>query len=216
MIINPTELRQIIKEEAIRLKKRMILEAERSAILSELQKMDEDEADSDVKIKSQVIDKVEKTTKNILASKTPEELALIKSELESAGLLLGTSSPKQIESKIKNLVPPTMNEALTKEGIYGFLSKAGIGAAAIGIIVAALGSMNTLDLSYIADITGDVVNPGPQVIAGLITAVLGAVGTVVAGSAQQRTIDKKNELSPEQKTKNAAQIIANRKARGIR
>ncbi len=41
MKINPTELRQIIKEEAMRLKKRMMLEAERTSILTKLQEMEE-------------------------------------------------------------------------------------------------------------------------------------------------------------------------------
>lgn len=41
MKINPIELQKIIKEEATRLKKRMMLEAEKTAIVKQLQEMEE-------------------------------------------------------------------------------------------------------------------------------------------------------------------------------
>jgi len=41
MKINPKELQQIIKEEAIRLKKKMMLEDEKASILKKLQEMEE-------------------------------------------------------------------------------------------------------------------------------------------------------------------------------
>lgn len=41
MKITPKELQQIIKEEALRLKKRMMLESERDSILEELKKLEE-------------------------------------------------------------------------------------------------------------------------------------------------------------------------------
>ena len=41
MKINPEELKQIIKEEAIRLKRKMMLEAEKTSILKQLQEMEE-------------------------------------------------------------------------------------------------------------------------------------------------------------------------------
>lgn len=40
MKVNPTELRQIIKEEAIRLKRRMVLESEKAEILNKLQELE--------------------------------------------------------------------------------------------------------------------------------------------------------------------------------
>jgi hypothetical protein len=48
MKINPIELKQIIKEEATRLKRRMMLESEKAAILKQLQEMEECSLEEDM------------------------------------------------------------------------------------------------------------------------------------------------------------------------
>lgn len=223
MKINPQELQQIIKEEAMRLKKRMMLEAEKEKILKQLQEMDmmgeedfapaaEQTADAEVVIKPAVEATIEKRANALMSQLTPDMIQKAASELKSAGML--GASEEAIQNKVEEMLPVNesmMNEAWDKSKVYNWLVGGGLGATLAGLVTTVLGALPTQELSNLADYTGATVTPGPAVIAGIVTLALGAISTAIGMSGHNAMADAaKGKMSPEQ----AAKIIAQRKARG--
>lgn len=221
MKISPKQLQQIIKEETIRLKKRMMLESEKTSILKRLQEINEygtgmmeDEEigapEGDIQIEPQVASEIEKRAQNIATKLSPEQLARVESELSAAGLL--GASEDEIKNKIEEMLPmneSTMNEAWDKSKVYNWLVGGGLGASAAGLITTILGNLPTQSLSHYADYTGATVHPGAAVYAGLIALAIGAISTGVGVMKNKELASSQNQMSPEQ----AAKVIANRKAR---
>lgn len=219
MKINPQELQQIIKEEAMRLKKRMMLEAEKETILKKLQEMDMmgadtemggPAADTEVAIKPAVEATIEKRANALMSQLTPDMLQKAASELKTAGML--GASEEQIKNKVEEMLPVNeamMNEVWDKSKVYNWLVGGGLGATLAGLVTTVLGAMPTMDLSNLADYTGGTVHPGPAVIAGIVTLALGAISTAIGMSGHNAMAADKGKMSPEQ----AAKIIAARKAR---
>lgn len=229
MKITQNELQQIIKEEALRLKRKMMLESEKASILSRLQEMEECEmmedasvmgapsmdagASSDVQIKPQVASAIEQNAQNVLGKVTPDQLAKAGAELQAAGLAGG--STEQIQNKVEEMLPMNesmVNEAWDKSKIYNWLVGGGLGATAAGLVTMVLGAIPTQELSNLADYTGGTVNPGPAVIAGLVALAVGAIAAGVGMHGHQKLATDKGKISPER----AQQIIAQRKAQGRR
>jgi hypothetical protein len=228
MKINPKDLQQIIKEEALRLKTRMMLEAEKASILKKLQEMEECEmmedasmatadgasqSPEDVEIKPEVAATIEKNANAIVNRLSPEQLAKIKGELQASGL--AGQSVDAIEDKVEKMLP--MNEAIMAEGwdkskLYNWLIGGGLTATLAGLVTTVLGSLSTQDLSNLADYTGATVTPSNAVIAGIVALALGAVGTAIGVKGKADLSAAANKMSPEQ----AAKIIAARKLRGHR
>lgn len=225
MKISPKELQQIIKEEAVRIKKRMILESEKAAILTKLQEMEECEMMEDasggtpppgdppssqgaVVIKPQVAAAITRNATNIVSTLSPQQLEKVASELSSMNLL--GASEDQVKSRVEEMLPmneSTINEVWDKSKMYNWLIGSGIGTILAGLITAALGSIPTEKMSNLADFSGGTVHPTNAVITGLIALVLGAITTGV--SAQ-----KKHQMAVSKPQLNQAQIdqIARRKA----
>lgn len=219
MKINPQELQQIIKEEAMRLKKRMMLEAEKETILKKLQEMDMmgadaemggPAADTEVAIKPAVEATIEKRANALMSQLTPDMLQKAASELKTAGML--GASEEQIKDKVEEMLPVNeamMNEVWDKSKVYNWLVGGGLGATLAGLVTTVLGAMPTMHLSNLADYTGGTVHPGPAVIAGIVTLALGAISTAIGMKGHTDMAADKGKMSPEQ----AAKIIAARKAR---
>jgi hypothetical protein len=228
MKINPKDLQQIIKEEALRLKRKMMLESEKESILKRLQEIEECEmmedapgmgapvmggGSPDVQIKPEVANAIERNAQAVMAKVTPDQMAKAAAELQAAGLMGG--SEEQIKDKVEEMLPineSMMNEAWDKSKIYNWLVGGGLGATAAGIVTMVLGSMPTQELSNLADYTGATVTPGPAVIAGLITLAIGAIGVGIGMKGHNTLAADKGKMSPEQ----AQRIIAQRKAQGRR
>lgn len=220
MKINPKELQQIIKEEAIRLKKRMMLESEKATILKKMQELQEcemmedvsmgaPEVSSEVQINPKVASIIDRNAQAVLAKASPEMLAKAGAELEAAGLM---GSEDEIKNKVNQMLPineSMMNEAWDKSKVYNWLVGGGLGATAAGIVTMVLGSLPTQELSNLADYTGGTVTPGPAVIAGLVTLALGALSVGIGMQGRSKVASSANKMSPEQ----AARIIAARKKR---
>jgi hypothetical protein len=219
MKITPRELQQIIKEEAIRLKKRMMLEAEKATILKKLQEMEECDmmedapmgapVEGEVVIKPNVEAAIDKNAQMVLSKLSPEQIEKAKAELAAAGLL--GASDDEIEAKVKQMLPMNesmMNEAWDKSKIYNWLVGGGLGAVAAGLTTTVLGSLPTQELSNLADYTGGTVTPTAGVIIGLIVAALGAISVASGMKGHNTLAAEKSKISPEQ----AAAIIARRKA----
>lgn len=219
MKINPQELQQIIKEEAMRLKKRMMLEAEKETILKKLQEMDMmgadtemggPAADTEVAIKPAVEATIEKRANALMSQLSPEMLQKAASELKTAGML--GASEEQIKDKVEEMLPVNeamMNEVWDKSKVYNWLVGGGLGATLAGLVTTVLGAMPTMKLSNLADYTGGTVHPGPAVIAGIVTLALGAISAAIGMKGHADMAADKGKMSPEQ----AAKIIAARKAR---
>jgi hypothetical protein len=225
MKINPKDLQQIIKEEAMRLKRKMMLESEKESIVKRLNEMQECEmmedaamggmapemgagASEEVQIKPNVASTIDRNAQVVLSKLSPEMLSKTNAELQAAGL---TGSEDQIKSKVAEMLPMNesmINEAWDKSKIYNWLVGSGLGATVAGVVTMVLGSMPTQQLSNLADYTGATVHPGPAVIAGLIALAIGAIGAGIGMVGNQKLATDKGKMSPEQ----AAKIIAQRKA----
>lgn len=219
MKINPKDLQQIIKEEALRLKRKMMLESEKESILKRLQEIAECEMMEDavgmaapadeVQIKPAVANAIERNAQAVMAKVTPDQLAKAAAELEAAGLMGG--SEEQIKDKVEEMLPineSMMNEAWDKSKIYNWLVGGGLGATAAGVVTMVLGSLPTQELSNLADYTGATVHPGPAVIAGLIALAVGALSVGIGMQGHSKLATDKGKMSPER----AQQIINQRKA----
>jgi hypothetical protein len=217
MKINAKEFQQIIKEEALRLKRKMMLEAEKESILKRLNEMQECEMMEDVamgapagdaQITPQVASAVEKSAQAVLSRVSPEMLAKAEAELQAAGL---TGSQEDIKNRVEDMLPMNesiMNEAWDKSKIYNWLIGGGIGTALAGIVATILGSIPTQQLSDLADYSGATVTPNASVIAGLIAIAIGTIGIGAGAKGRYDLAADKGKMSPEQ----AAAIIAKRKA----
>lgn len=217
MKISKELLQQIVKEEALRLKKRMMLEAERTAIQKKLQEMEEcgmmeeapAAAGAEVQIKPEVEAAVEKNVQAVVSKITPDQAAQAQQELEALGIAPG-ASPEQIKGKIEAMLPVSeamMTEAWDKSKLYNWLVGGGLGATLAGIVTAAVGALPLEKATALADYTGGSVSPTPAIIAGLVAAALG-VASVVVGMKGKEKMAPTTKMSPEQ----AAAIIAKRKA----
>lgn len=236
--INEAALRQIIKEEAMRFKKKLALQAEKNKLMESLaiiegeQLMEDlmDEigsapmaqagaataapADGEVQIKPEVEKAIDMNAEKIVSQLTPDQIAQAQAELQKAGFL---NAPEEaIKDKIEaqlneSLNEEMLNEAWDKKKIYNWLIGAGLGAVAAGIVTAAIGGMATEHASNLADYTNAVVNPGTSVIAGLIATGIGAISTVLGMKGHEKLANaSQTPMTPEK----AAEIIAARKARG--
>jgi len=221
MKITEQELQSLIKEEAMRLKMRMMLESEKKSILKKLQEIEEcDMMESEetgsiasAEINPETIQKVERRTEAIMSHLNPELANKALEELQNAGLL--GASEEEIKNKIAEMLP--MNESLiseefNKSKLYNWLIGAGLGATVAGLVSTVIGSLSTAELSNLADFTGATVTPSATVIAGLVTSAIGAI-SMGAGKYGKENIDNtQNQMDPD----TAAKIIAARKLRGLK
>lgn len=221
MKITEQQLQELIKEEAKRLKKRMMLESEKKSILKKLQEMEECDMmaeDMGMEMASapteeptpEASQKVERRTDAIMSHVSPELQDKAMAELQAAGLL-GTS-PEAIKAKIAEMLPMNeslINEEFNKSKLYNWLIGAGLGATVAGIAATAIGSLSTAELSNLADYTGATVTPSAAVIAGLVATAIGAISMAAGRQGKISTDMAKGQ--PDQAT--AEKIIAARKAR---
>jgi hypothetical protein len=215
MKINSKEFQQIIKEEALRLKRKMMLEAERATILKKLQEMDEFDMGADtasgVQIKPEVENAIEKKAQSIASNITPDQAARVTADLEAAGLMGG--SLDQIQSKVEEMLPineSMMNEAWDKNKIYNWLIGGGIGSAAAGLISTILGVLPLEQAVNLADFTGAEVTPTPAIISGLIAMAIGAFSLAIGRKGKDQLATTTDKGMNQQQ---ADAIIAARKAR---
>lgn len=223
MKINPKELQQIIKEEALRLKKRMMLESEKSSILKQLQELNEcddmgmmedaqsdNTTDSGVSIKPEIESVIEKRTNSIVNQLKPEQIAQAQRELSALGIEPGASQG-EIESKLTGMLPineSMINEAWDKSKIYNWLTGAGLGSILAGIATSAIAALPLEQASNFADYTNGTVAPTPAIIIGLVVAALGVASTVIGMKGNQGMADaNKKPMSPQ----DAQRMIAQRK-----
>ena len=221
MKITELELQAIIKEEAMRLKKRMMLESEKNSILKQLNEMEECGMMEDLgpdmshipseSPSPEAIEKVTNRTSAIMSQVNPEIANKVVSELEAAGFM--GASEDEIKQRISEMLP--MNESLIGEGfnkstLYNWLIGGGLSATVAGLVATAIGSLSTQELSNAADFTGDTVIPSVSTIAGLVAAAIGAI-TIAAGKHGKSQMDMSNGKSMDQAT--AEKIIAARKMR---
>jgi hypothetical protein len=236
--INEAALRQIIKEEAIRFKKKLALQAEKKKLMESLSILEGEElmedlmdelgaspmaqadagtsapAEGEVQLKPQVEKAIDMNAEKIVSQLSPDQIAQAQAELQKAGFL--NASEEEIKNKIENQLTESLNEEMLNEAwdkkkIYNWLIGSGLGVVAAGIISAAIGGLASEHASNLADYTNAVVNPGAQVIASLIAAGIGAISTVIGIKGHEKLAnDSKTPMTPEK----AAKIIAARKARG--
>lgn len=223
MKITEQQLQELIKEEAKRLKKRMMLESEKKGILKKLQEMENcamvaEDMGTDMAPTSapaeeptpEAAQKVEKRTDAIMSHVSPEIQDKAMSELQAAGLI-GISA-EEIKAKIAEMLPMNeslINEEFNKSKLYNWLIGAGLGATVAGIATTAIGSLSTAELSNLADYTGATVTPSAAVIAGLVASAIGTI-SMAAGRHGKNTMNMA-QGQPDQMS--ADKIIAARKAR---
>jgi hypothetical protein len=235
--INEAALRQIIKEEAMRFKKKLALQAEKAKLMESLSIMEGEQlmedlmdeldvapmmqagdstvapADGEVQLKPEVERAIDMNAEKIISQLSPDQIAQAQAELQKAGFL--NASEDAIKDKVEaqlteSLNEEMLNEAWDKKKVYNWLIGGGLGAVAAGIISAAIGGLATEHASNLADYTNAVVNPGTQVIASLIAAGIGAISTVIGMKGHEKLANaSKAPMTPEK----AAEIIAARKAR---
>lgn len=218
MKFKPSELQQIIKEEALRLKKRMMLEAEKKSILKKLREIEECEmmeetgaplSENSVEIKPEVEAAVEKRTNAIVNNLNPDQLDQAQNELSALGIAPGASE-EDIKSKIAGMLPVNesmLSEAWDKSKVYNWLIGAGLGKILAGIVTAAIGSLPLEQATNLADFSNGTVAPTPAIIIGLVVAALG-VATTIIGAKGKSGISK--PINPED-AQRAQRVINQRK-----
>lgn len=223
MKITEQELQELIKEEAKRLRKRMMLESERKSILKKLQEIEEcDMMAEDMGAEMvptstpteepspEAAQKVEKRTNAIMShvSQAIQDKAM--QELQAGGFL--GASQDEIKTKIAEMLPMNeslMGEAFNKSTLYNWLVGAGLGATLAGLTATVIGSLDTAELSNLADYTGATVTPSASVIAGLVATALGVISMAVGKHGKSSLDTEKSAIDQAM----ADKIIAARKAR---
>lgn len=223
MKITEQELQELIKEEAKRLRKRMMLESERKSILKKLQEIEEcdmmaeDMGDEITPTSApaeepapEAAQKVEKRTNAIMSHVSPGIQDKAMKELQAGGFL--GASQEEIKAKIAEMLPMNeslIGEAFNKSTLYNWLVGAGLGATLAGLTATVIGSLDTAELSNLADYTGATVTPSASVIAGLVATALGVISMAVGKHGKSSLDAEKNTIDQVM----ADKIIAARKAR---
>lgn len=212
MKISSKEFQEIVKEECIRIKKRMMLESKKQQILKEMQEcdmMDENTPnmtpvqDSSIGSKEDLGSKAMHNVAIILSRLSLQQKEKLADDMQMAG-----SDGSNVDFKKHLLQTLPMNEAPNetwdKSKIYNWLVGAGLGVTAAGIASAAIGAAIEPELSS---------NLNPAILAGIASIVLGAISSGVgmykkntAAAAQQQQLRQNN----------AASVMAKRKTSGRR
>lgn len=148
MKISSKEFQEIVKEECIRIKKKMMLESEKKQILKEMQEcdmMDETTPDLAAKYDSSIGSKDDIKGRSmhnlsiILSRISPKQMEKIADDMQSAGL---HGSNEDFKTYLIQTLP--MNEITSeiwdKSKLYNWFIGAGLGAIVSGIAATALGS----------------------------------------------------------------------------
>lgn len=215
--ITEAALRQIIKEEAIRFKKKLAFQAEKAKLMESLQLLETEQLMEDLMEELDGVDPNAQAVADKVVNSLPEPTKdALANELDKfAGM-----DPAQIKAIADKAVQATdatgaegmMNEAgpadekTVRQKIWTVVKNMGIGGAIAGIITTGVvWLLKTEHPGIMSDITATTAALG-----GMITTVISGI---VASVAQNRTgeLDTK-EYSPEEKAKMDA-IIRARKAK---
>lgn len=164
MKISQEEMRQIIKEEAVKL----MLEDEKNAILIEMHGI---ERMMHAKVSPKMRNVIERNAQAIASKISPEQAKVAVKELATVGLL-GVSK-QAIEHKLKDILhinESVTNEAWNKSKVHNWLLGSGLGANTAALVAAILGKLP------------EKVGADSAVLMGLIAIAIEAITSNIAAS----------------------------------
>jgi hypothetical protein len=218
-IISETRLREIISEEATRMKKRLTLESEKKTLLKRLQEMygedasmDNDGITDDGASTEVNKDEIADQTIEIANTLSPDQMKMVIADLQKAGLL--GKSEEEIETLLSSNMPMAegvMTEALSMDSLKKFLQALGIIGAAASVVALGVGGWLNDHAMTLADFSGATLKHGWTSIVAAIAASISGLSMVAQSFIKGQGITgddvKKREYTSAEKAQ-----IARRKA----
>lgn len=183
-IISETRLREIISEEATRMKKRLTLESEKKTLLKRLQEMYGEDASMDGDVATDDVASTIEANKDEIADQTieiantlsPDQMKMVIADLQKAGLL--GKSEEEIETLLSSKMPMAegiMMEATSMDSLKKILQSLGIIGMAAAVVALGVGGWLQEHQMNLADFSGATLEHGLTSIVAAIAASVGGL-----------------------------------------